>query len=104
MQQSAPGCVEALEYLRLLVSAKRWQSLPKSEEKFNKAFSQLRQDIAGGCSDANDQLAVKSFEQQVRRMQREIRREMCEISEKLHWLDVERRRMQNTHQYLNSST
>ena len=105
MQQSAPGCVEALTYLRLLVSAKRWKSLPKSEEIFNKAFSQLRQDIAArGCPDVNDQQTVKSLEQQVRRIQREIRREMCEVSEKLHWLDMERKRLRNTHQYLNSST
>ncbi|OIO70462.1 MAG: hypothetical protein COW19_00160 [Zetaproteobacteria bacterium CG12_big_fil_rev_8_21_14_0_65_55_1124] len=103
VQQSISGCVQALEGLRLLVRSKRWTSLAKSEEVFNKAFSQLRQDMEAGCPDVNDQETVKSLEQQVRRIQREIRREMCEISEKLQWLDTEKKRTRNTHQYLNSS-
>jgi len=103
LQQNVSGCVVALEDLRLLLSSKRWKSLPRTEEAFNKAFSRLRQEMAGQSLGDDDQHTVRSLEQQVRRIQREIRREMCGISDKLHWLDTEQKRTRNTHQYLNSS-
>jgi len=103
MQKSVSWCVEALESLRSLVSAKRWKSLAKAEKTFNTAFSQLRHDIAGQALEVNDQQTVKNLEQQVRRIQREIRMEMGGISEKLDWLDTEKKRTGTTFQHLDSN-
>jgi len=103
MQQSVSGCVEALESLRSLVSAKRWKSLGKAEKVFNNAFAQLRHDMDGQDLAGNDQQTVKNLEQQVRRIQREIRMEMGGISEKLDWLDTEQKRTSTTLQHLDSN-
>jgi TRAP-type mannitol/chloroaromatic compound transport system substrate-binding protein len=104
MQQSLSGCVKALAELQLLVNSKRWHAIPKSEEMFNNAFAQLRKDMAGGVSDVNDQQSVKLLEQQVRRIQREMRRGMYDINEKLDWLATEQRRTQHQYQQLGLST
>lgn len=103
MQQNVSGCVEALEGLRSLVSAKRWKSLAKAEEAFNTAFCKLRLDIAGQDIAENDQQTLKNLEQQVRRIQRDIRMEMGGISEKLDWLDTEQKRTGNTLHHLDSN-
>jgi len=103
MQQSLSGCVKALAELQQLVNSKRWKSIPKSEKIFNSAFLQLRQDMAGGVPDVNDQQSVKLLDQQVRRIQREMQREMCGVSEKLDWLAAEQKRTRDQFQQLGLS-
>ncbi len=103
MQQSLSGCVKALAELQLQVNSKRWKSIAKSEAMFNSAFSQLRQDMAEQALGDDDQQNVKLLEQQVRRIQREMRRAMSGISEKLDWLAVEQKRTRNHQQQLGLS-
>ena len=103
VQRSISACAEAMEDIRLLVSSKRWKSYATVDEAFSKAFSQLEKGLAGKSLAVNDHQALIRLEQQVRRVQRDIRREMGEISEKLHWLDTEQNRTLKTHQHLDSS-
>jgi len=101
VQQAISECAEVVD--RLHANSKRWKTQPIADEAFNSAFAKLRQDLIRQSIGENDQQALKKLEQQVRRVQRDIRREMCEINEKLEWLEREQRRMLSTHQYLDSS-
>jgi len=104
MQQSLSGCVKALAELQLLINSKRWESIPKCEEMLNSAFLQLRQEMVGDIADVNDQQNVKLLEQQVRRIQREMKMEMGEMAEKLGWLDMEQKRTSTTLRHLGSES
>ncbi len=100
VSRSISRCVEALECISMHVQAKRWQSLPDAEGVFTKAFSRLRQDMVEQECDVHDQETMLKLDQQLRRIQRDIRKEMCGVDEKLHMLETEQKHALNTLQFL----
>jgi len=98
--RSLAKCSEVLEHIHMLMHTKHLKSLPDSEDEFTQAFSRLKSEIAGQSLNINDRENMLNLDQQLRQLQRGLRKEMRGFSEKLHMLEAEQKRAHKALQYL----